>query len=136
VKADAPPAAGKAHRSYMQRRHFQVRMHVTFPALLLVAAYWAAWWPAASFAADRSAEGRAILQKRCSGCHAIEPLGASPLKTAPPMREIYGRYATRELQEELSEGMVSKHKAMPQISFSAEDVAAILAYLHDLARGR
>jgi hypothetical protein len=52
------------------------------------------------------------------------------------LRDIYARYPTRELQEELSEGMVSKHKAMPQISFSDEDVAAILAYLYDLARAR
>jgi mono/diheme cytochrome c family protein len=111
-------------------------MGATFPALLLLASGWAACWPAASSAADRSAQGRAILQKHCGRCHGIEALGASPLKTAPPMRDIYGRYATRELQEELAEGMVSKHKAMPQISFSDEDVAAILAYLHDLARAR
>lgn len=52
------------------------------------------------------------------------------------MRDIYGRYAPRELQEELSEGTVSKHKEMPQISFSDEDVAAILAYLSDLARSK
>ncbi len=90
-------------------------------------------WPAASFAADTSAVGKAILEKHCGRCHAIEAKGTSPLKVAPPMRDIYGRYATRELREELSEGMVSKHKAMPQISFSDEDVAAILAYLHDLA---
>jgi mono/diheme cytochrome c family protein len=93
-------------------------------------------WSAISFAADRSAEGKALLQMHCGRCHAIEALGASPLKTAPAMRDIYDRYATRELQEELSEGMVSKHKEMPQISFSDEDVAAILAYLHDLARGK
>ncbi len=50
------------------------------------------------------------------------------------MRDIYGRYAIRELQEELLEGMVSRHKEMPQISFSEEDVATILSYLYDLAR--
>ena len=91
---------------------------------------------AAANAADRSAQGKAILQEHCARCHAIESAGASPLKSAPPMREIYGRYATRELQQELSEGLVSKHKEMPQISFSDEDVAAILAYLYDLARGK
>ena len=29
--------------------------------------------------------------------------------------------------------MVSKHRGMPQIDFSDEDVDAILAYLYDLA---
>jgi mono/diheme cytochrome c family protein len=92
--------------------------------------------PAVSYASDRSTQGKAILQKHCARCHAIETTGESPLKAAPPMRDIYARYATRELQEELSEGMVSKHKQMPQISFSDEDVAAILVYLYDLARSK
>jgi cytochrome c2 len=96
----------------------------------------AACWPAVSSAADKSAEGKAILQKYCARCDAIESFGESPLKAAPPMRDIYGRYATRELQQELSEGMVSRHKEMPQISFSDEDVAAILVYLYDLARSK
>jgi mono/diheme cytochrome c family protein len=93
-------------------------------------------WPAIANADDRSAMGKTLLQKHCARCHAIEAAAESPLKAAPPMRDIYARYPTRELQEELSEGMVSKHKAMPQISFSDEDVAAILAYLYDLSRAK
>ena len=49
------------------------------------------------------------------------------------MHDIYARFAPRELQAELREGMVSKHRAMPQIDFSDEDVDAILAYLYALA---
>jgi hypothetical protein len=37
------------------------------------------------------------------------------------------------LEAELREGMVSRHKAMPQIDFSREDVAALMAYLYALA---
>jgi mono/diheme cytochrome c family protein len=91
---------------------------------------------AVSNASDMSTQGKAILHKHCARCHSVEATGESPLKAAPPMRDIFGRYATRELQEELSEGMVSKHKEMPQISFSDEDVAAILTYLYDLARSK
>ena len=79
------------------------------------------------------ARGKAILQQNCGRCHAIEAAGESPLRQAPPMREIYARFAPRELQAELKEGMVSKHRAMPQIDFSDEDVDAILAYLYALA---
>jgi mono/diheme cytochrome c family protein len=104
-------------------------MHFVCHALLL-----AACWPSIAYAGDRSADGKAILLKHCARCHAIEVGGDSPLKAAPPMRDIYQRYATRELQEELLEGMVSKHREMPQISFSDADVAAILAYLYDLTR--
>ena len=90
--------------------------------------------PAAHEVAGASeVRGKAILQEKCGRCHAVETVGESPLKNAPPMRDIYARYAPRELQEELSQGMVSKHKAMPQIEFSHEDVAAIMAYLYALA---
>jgi len=92
--------------------------------------------PAASDAADSSklaARGKRILQENCGRCHAIEAVGDSPLKKAPPMRDIYVRFAPRELQAELSEGMVSKHKEMPQIEFSDEDVYAIMTYLYSLA---
>jgi mono/diheme cytochrome c family protein len=91
---------------------------------------------ATSNAADSgqlSSRGKAILQQNCGRCHAIEAVGDSPLKQAPPMRDIYARFAPRELQAELREGMVSKHRAMPQIDFSNEDVDAILAYLYALA---
>jgi mono/diheme cytochrome c family protein len=77
--------------------------------------------------------GKVILQEKCGRCHAIEAVGESPLKQAPPMRDIYGRFNPRELQAELSEGKVSKHKEMPQIAFSDEDVYAILTYLYALA---
>lgn len=77
--------------------------------------------------------GRIILQKTCGRCHAIESVGESPLKCAPPMRDIYARFNPRELQAELSEGMVSKHREMPQIEFSDEDVYAIMRYLYTLA---
>jgi mono/diheme cytochrome c family protein len=108
-----------------------MRTSFVFPVLLLATAL-----ATAANAADGSAQGKTILQEHCARCHSIESAGVSPLKSAPPMRDIYGRYASRELQQELSEGLVSKHKEMPQISFSDEDVAAILAFLYDLARGK
>jgi len=77
--------------------------------------------------------GKIILQEKCGRCHAIEAVGESPLREAPPMRDIYARFNPRELQAELSEGMVSKHKEMPQIEFSDEDTYAILSYLYALA---
>ncbi|MDA9505543.1 hypothetical protein XI09_12890 [Bradyrhizobium sp. CCBAU 11386] len=92
--------------------------------------------PAHIEAADLSKvakQGKMVLQEKCGRCHAIEAVGKSPLKEAPPMRDIYARFNPRELQAELSEGMVSKHREMPQIEFSDEDVHAILAYLYALA---
>lgn len=101
-----------------------------FAGLLLVCA------AAVCDAADTSklaARGKAIVQEKCGRCHAVDATGESPLKIAPPMRDIYTRFAPRELQAELREGMVSRHKEMPQIEFSDEDVAAIMWYLYALA---
>jgi mono/diheme cytochrome c family protein len=69
--------------------------------------------PATSDAADSRQlrqRGKVVLQENCGRCHAIEAAGESPLKRAPPMRDIYARFSPRELQAELSEGMVSKHR--------------------------
>jgi mono/diheme cytochrome c family protein len=93
-------------------------------------------WSAAANAAttgELRSRGKALLQENCSRCHAIGARGKSPLDGAPPMRTIYARFAPRELQAELREGMVSRHRAMPQIDFSDEDTDAILAYLYTLA---
>ncbi len=79
------------------------------------------------------ARGAALLRQHCSHCHATGPSGTSPMKAAPAMRNVYARFAPKELQAELREGMVSRHRAMPQISFSDEDTDAILAYLYALA---
>jgi mono/diheme cytochrome c family protein len=77
--------------------------------------------------------GKALLQENCGRCHAVSAVGSSPLKAATPMRDVYAKFAPRELQAELREGMVSRHREMPQIDFSDEDVDAILAYLYALS---
>jgi hypothetical protein len=56
---------------------------------------------AASFS-KLATRGKVILQEKCGRCHAIERVGDSPLKKAPPMRDIYDRYNPRELQAELT----------------------------------
>ncbi len=106
-----------------------------YPAWVLMAALLLCW-PAISDATPTSqlkSKGKTLLQANCGRCHAIGAVGRSPLRQAPAMRTIYARFAPRELQAELREGMVSRHRAMPQIDFSDEDVDAILAYLYALA---
>ena len=81
-------------------------------------------------ATDTSAvDGKAILEKHCGRCHSIAATGESPLQQAPPLREIYLRYPIEQLEGGFAEGMGSRHRDMPQIQFSAEEVSAILTYL-------
>jgi len=77
-------------------------------------------------------DGRALLEKNCARCHSIEASGASPLKGAPPLRQVYLKYPIEMLQYDLAEGFGSKHRDMPQIQFSSEQADAILDYLGGL----
>ena len=78
---------------------------------------------------DLIAEGKSLVTRNCSRCHAIGKEEESPLAQAPPLREIYLRYPIEQLSQGLSEGMGSRHREMPQIQFSAEQALAILNYL-------
>jgi cytochrome c len=92
-------------------------------------------WPAlADEGASPEAEGKLLLEKNtCARCHSIEATGESPLKQAPPLRDIYRKYPAQELEFEFAEGMGSRHKDMPQVQFSSEQVDAILTYLSEIS---
>ncbi len=77
-------------------------------------------------------DGKALLEKNCARCHSIEAAGASPLKGAPPLREVYLKYPIEMLEFDLGEGFGSRHRDMPQIQFSSEQADAILEYLGSL----
>ena len=81
----------------------------------------------------RESDGRAILETNCARCHSVVASGKSPLSMAPPLRDIYRTYPIERLEFELSEGIGSRHKDMPQIQFSADEITGILKYLHGLA---
>ena len=83
------------------------------------------------FVAAHAAEidGKTLLEANCGRCHSLEARGESPLPQAPPLREIYLKYPIDQLEEGFAEGMGSRHRDMPQIQFSDDQVAAILNYL-------
>ena len=76
--------------------------------------------------------GRALLEARCGGCHALGRVDASPLRAAPPFREVVRRYPVAHLEEALAEGVVTAHPAMPTFAFEADEVTDVLAYLSSL----
>ena len=43
---------------------------------------------------------------------------------------VLGYYPTERLEVELGEGIGSRHREMPQIQFSAEEITSIYYYLH------
>jgi cytochrome c len=83
----------------------------------------------AAWAAEGAIDGKATLEAHCGRCHSLEATGESALPQAPPLREVYLKYPIDQLEEGFAEGMGSRHRDMPQVQFSNEQVAAILAYL-------
>jgi cytochrome c len=106
-------------------RPLRVREAVAALALVAIGAGGAS----AANDADAALDGKAILEKNCARCHSIEATGESPLAKAPPLRQVYLKYPIEQLEEGFAEGMGSRHRDMPQIQFSPDQVSAILSYL-------
>jgi len=73
--------------------------------------------------------GEALLTKNCGPCHAVGRSGDSPRKEAPAFRTLSQRYPIESLEEALGEGIITGHPDMPEFSFDADQVGAIVAYL-------
>lgn len=82
--------------------------------------------------AELIARGRTILTAQCSRCHQITLTGLSPLRAAPPFREVMRRYEPEALEEALAEGLSTGHESMPEFKFEPDDVNAIVAYFGTL----
>lgn len=75
------------------------------------------------------AGGRALAERICARCHAIGSDGESPHPDAPPFRLLHERYPVETLEEALTEGIVTGHPDMPEVSFEPEHAAALIDYL-------
>lgn len=100
------------------------------PYLLLCAAH-----ASAAPGGSQLERGRAIAEKNCSRCHAVGTTGESPLKPAPPFRDLPQRYPVENLAEALAEGIVTGHSAMPEFTFQPDEIDALLMYIASLGRG-
>ena len=83
-----------------------------------------------------SERGQAIAEKLCARCHAIGPVGQSPMGLAPPFRDLSKRYPIETLAEALAEGIVTGHPKMPVFTFHPRDIDALLAYIDSLTPAR
>ncbi|ALL15198.1 hypothetical protein AQ619_04150 [Caulobacter henricii] len=89
--------------------------------------------PAAQIAgADPVVRGKVLVEANCSACHAVGPVGDSPLPKAPPFRVLGQRYPVANLQEAFAEGISTGHPQMPQVVLEAEQVKDLIAYLESV----
>ena len=78
--------------------------------------------------------GSTFVRANCSKCHAIDKVSASPLKIAPPFRELHLRYPIESLQEALLEGIRTGHVNMPEFRLDPGQASDVIAYLKLLER--
>jgi mono/diheme cytochrome c family protein len=82
--------------------------------------------------ANLAARGKSILAANCGRCHAIQADDKSPHHEALPFRQVVLRYPPEQLAEALAEGIMSGHPDMPEFTFEAAEIEAIVAYLATL----
>jgi cytochrome c len=76
--------------------------------------------------------GVVIARTYCVSCHAIDKVSPSPLRDAPPFRDLHKRYAVEGLQEALAEGIVTGHPSMPEFRFDTDQIGDFIAFLKSL----
>jgi mono/diheme cytochrome c family protein len=76
--------------------------------------------------------GFTFAQTNCAICHAIGPVGDSPLPIAPPFRKIHEDRNIDQLAEPLHIGSITEHPSMPHFQLDAAQINDLIAYLHTL----
>ncbi len=88
-------------------------------------------WPAAAFDLHIR-QGEAIARRHCARCHAVTRSGSSPLREAPPFRDLHRRYPVEDLAEALTEGIRTGHPSMPEFRFDPDQAQELISYLQSL----
>lgn len=77
-------------------------------------------------------QGRRLALLYCAGCHAIDKVNPSPLRIAPPFRNLHKRYPVETLEEALAEGIMTGHPSMPQFQFEPDQINDFIMFLKSL----
>jgi mono/diheme cytochrome c family protein len=85
-----------------------------------------------AMAIDDTKQGEMLLNRDCGRCHAVGRIGNSARPDAPAFRTLGRRYPVENLEESLGQGIMSGHPDMPEFTFDADDVGAIIAYLKSI----
>jgi len=79
--------------------------------------------------------GLTFVRANCSTCHAVEQVGSSALRLAPPFRELYLRYPVETLRRPLLEGIrTTDHQNMPEFRLDPGQASDVIAYLKSFER--
>jgi len=79
------------------------------------------------------AKGKALAEKYCVRCHAVDKHDKSTLSIAPPFRSFASKWPLESLEEALAEGIITGHPGMPVFEFEPDQVAALIEHLHEIS---
>ncbi|MEQ1752712.1 MAG: c-type cytochrome [Micropepsaceae bacterium] len=81
--------------------------------------------------------GQALVEERCSRCHAVGKSGTSPYPGAQPFRKLGQRWRRSQLREALLVGIIAEHDAattrVPPMKLTPAEADAFLVYLDSIA---
>jgi mono/diheme cytochrome c family protein len=89
-------------------------------------------WNSALAASPDEQRGKTFAINNCARCHAIDRVGQSPLKIAPPFRTLHKRYPIETLAESLAEGIQTGHPTMPEFQLDPDQIHDLLSYMKTL----
>ena len=78
--------------------------------------------------------GQRLAKEWCGKCHATGLTGASPLRMAPPLRELHVRYNVEDLANSLAKGTLAGHKSMPVFRSNPDQITNLIVYLKTLEK--
>jgi mono/diheme cytochrome c family protein len=78
--------------------------------------------------------GLTFVRVHCAQCHSIDTVSESPLKIAPPFRDLSRRFPIESLAPRLTEGIIANHPTMPQFRLDADQVNDVIAFMKSLER--
>jgi cytochrome c len=78
--------------------------------------------------------GFTFVRTHCGQCHAVGRTGDSPLRIAPPFRNLHKNYPVESLEEALAEGISTGHPSMPEFRLDPGQINDVISYLKSLER--
>src|SRR5215470_3968260 len=76
--------------------------------------------------------GLTFVRVHCAQCHSIDVASESPLKIAPPFRDLHQRFPIDSLARRFSEGISATHPTMPQFRLDADQINDVIAFIKSL----
>ncbi len=86
----------------------------------------------AQAASPSEQRGKTFALNNCARCHSVDRVTQSPLKIAPPFRNLHKRYPIETLAESLAEGIQTGHPTMPEFQLDPDQIHDLLSYMKSL----